>query len=449
MNLSRRDFLHYSAVSAAISCMPGLGWAANPLDGGGGQRKKPNILLVVSDDQGYSDLGCCGDKQVRTPHLDGLAAGGVRSTDFYSAAPLCSPARAALMTGRYPHRTGLADGTLTVKTRMGVGLRHEEKLLSEYLQEAGYRTGAFGKWNLGFGEGSRPTERGFDQFFGNPSGGLYWFNGDYDKTWSFYRGTEQVRADGYSTDLYTDAALDFLRQDSDKPFFTYVAYNAPHLPIAMGANQPWAPPEYVEMFKHAGRRTQYLASLTAMDAAIGRMLKLLDETDRTRDTIVIFFSDNGGEPKYANNRPFRGGKNSLLEGGIRVPCIVRWPGVLPAGETCSAPWIAMDLFSLCLEAAAVKPPSPEERIIDGRDPCALLAGKEDTLHDGLFFRHGNARCVRSGKWKADVRKNRLYDLESDPREQKDLSKSKPDLLAQLAKQYTNWNNTVEISKHGI
>ncbi len=441
--LSRRKFMAAGATCVGAAAL-----------GGERTQKKPNIVVIVSDDQGYDDLSCYGSKRIETPNLDRIAANGVRCTDFYVSAPLCAPTRSSFMTGRVPQRHGFADRTTTKPLEHG--LRKEETLIAEYLKDAGYATAAFGKWNLGFREGVYPTQRGFDEFYGNPSGGFYFFGagGDADSAErGMYRNTNQIDDRGYGSDLYVDAAIDFLKRNRDKPAFAYVAFVALHVPIGDGRDQPWAPEEDMARFDAQTHKpmsrgwweANYLASVAAMDRAVGRLLDSIEASGQ--ETLVVFFSDNGGAPHLgARNTPYRGGKKDLAEGGIRVPCVVQWPDALPAGRTCSVPITVMDLFALCMAAADAKMPKPEERIIDGRNPMDALAGRQQELHEQLCFKFRGEWAIRRGDYKlySEPKKEpRLYDVEKDPGETRDLSVEKPEIAKVLKKKYRAWVKTAD------
>ncbi len=405
------------------------------------QDQSPNIVVIVADDMGYSDLDAFGENEIETPHLDRLAREGAVATAFYTASPICTPARAAVFTGRYPQRYGFTDKTLTARTRMGVGIPQDEYYISQALNNASYSAGAFGKWNQGFAEGSRPTERGFDTFLGNPSGGIYYFEGEYQPTYSYYRDTEPVQVDGYSTTKYTDALLEFVEDNRDGPFFAHIAYTNPHSPVDPKNHENWAPEDFLAMYEDISpeNRRQYMASITAMDAEIGRILAKLDEENLTGETLVIFYSDNGADfPE--SNEPFRGTKKNLEEGGIRVPLIVRWPEKIPEGTRTEVPMIGMDLYPLMLHAANASRPA-DAKPLDGINPLPALSGVSDApLHDALFWDFRGQWAVRRGDYK--LSDEGLYNLSSDPKEHDDLSQEMPELKSDLQELYSQWKESV-------
>ena len=420
-------------------------------------RAQPsNLVLLYIDNVGWGDLGCYGNPIIRTPNIDRLAAEGVRLTDFYIPTSSCSPSRGALLTGRYPERNGLTHQLSAQENWTGIGLPHDEIILPQLLKKKGYSTGAFGKWNIGFVEGSRPTDRGFDEYLGCRSGNCDYFSYSYNGRHDLYRGTEPARMTGYTTDIFADAACDFIRRNQETPFFAYVPFNAAHVPNPKNKRpgQPlrWQAPE--KFFRLYGYSPDddiaehgYQAVLSALDAGIGRILDQLDRSGVRENTLVILASDNGGmvEPKrppleVASNGPFRGGRTTTYEGGIRTAGIVRWPGRTPVGAVCHEPLTNMDLFVLALHAAGAK--LPTDRTIDGRDPLPTLRGEAPSPHAALYFHFRGSSAIRRGRWKA-VRPApdtawELYDLSADHAENRDLAASRAGLAADMARDFDSW-----------
>jgi len=416
----------------------------------------PNILLIYLDNIGYGDLGCYGNTTVKTPRIDRLAREGARCTDFYVVASSCTPSRGALLTGRYPLRNGLAHQLRGAPENWyGIGLPHRERILPQYLKEAGYATACFGKWNIGFAPGSRPTERGFDEFFGFRSGNINYFthisHGEYD----IFRGTERHKVEGYSTDLFADAAIDFIRRKASQPWFVYLPFNAAHfvssINLLPGEKAEWqVPGKYLECYgwpaDDPNEKHRYLAVLTALDDAIGRVLDTLDELQLRERTLVILISDNGAFMmtgrglEVASNAPFRDGGTTSYEGGVRVPAIFRWPGKIQPGTVCKEMLSHLDVLPLCLVAAGL--PAPKDRVLDGRNPLPALTGKAKSPHQRLAFNYGNSSGLREGNLKL-VRPNpkkpwELYDLASDPGESKNLAAERPADLARLTAAFEHW-----------
>jgi len=440
--------------------MPVLGLAAAALlaprhaqEADAASPGRTNIVLITADNLGYGDLPCYGNRRIKTPNLDRLAAEGVRCTDFYITSPTCTASRAALLTGRYPQRNGL-NKQLSVAENMGVGLRHSELLLPHFMPEA-YVTACFGKWNIGFAPGSRPTERGFDEFFGHASGNMDYYTHVYNGRNDLFRGTEPVQVEGYSTDLFADATCEFIRRNASRPFFVYLPFNAPHYPNqrnkAPGVEAVWqAPAEAFEVYGYSpdeeDEKKRYRAVITAIDTAIGRVLAEIEAARLRDNTLVIFFSDNGAFMlprrglEVASNKPLRDGGTTLWEGGIRVPCLVRWPGRIPPGTVCREPLIHMDFFVMALRAAGAE--LPQDRVIDGRDPTATLAGEAPSPHEALYFDFRGMSAVRSGRYKIVKPKGsdsfQLYDVVDDLGETKNLAADKPELVARLRQQFQRW-----------
>lgn len=437
-----------AAAAILAACLAAL--AQEPPD------SRANVVLLYIDNVGWGDLACYGNPAIRTPNIDRLASEGVRLTDFYIPSSSCSPSRGALLTGRYPDRNGLTDQLSVEENRTGIGLPHGEKILPEYFRERGYATGAFGKWNIGFAEGSRPTERGFDEFIGCISGNCDYFTHVYNGRLDMHAGTEPKRIQGYSTDIFADAAAEFIRRNADRPFFVFVPFNAAHCPNRKnkGPGEPFrwqAPPEFFRAYGYdpdtSTKEHGFHAVMTALDAGIGRVLKQIDAQGLARRTLVILASDNGSwvgerrpELEAGSNAPFRGGRTTLYEGGVRTPCIIRWPGRLPASSVVRGPVVNIDLFALALVAAGIEAPS--DRVIDGRDPMPVLRDAAPSPHRNIYFRFRGVSAMRQGRWKvvrnAPEAPVELYDLSVDFTESRDLAGERPDLARRLWEEFTAW-----------
>ncbi len=410
----------------------------------GQQASRPNIVVVLADDLGYGDLSCYGAGDLQSPNIDRLIAAGMRMDNFYANCPVCSPTRASLLTGRYPELVGVPGVIRTHAENSWGYLAHDATLLPELLKQAGYDTAIFGKWHLGLESPNRPNDRGFDLFRG--------FLGDMMDDYYKHRrhninymrhNEDEVDPPGHATDLFTDWTCEYLRsrQDAKKPFFVYLAYNAPHTPI-----QP--PQEWVKKVqeRESGislQRARLVALIEHMDDGIGRVLTTLRETGLEQDTLVIFTSDNGGQLNVgANNGGLRDGKQSMYEGGIKVPFAARWPGQVEAGSHCDRMALTMDLFPTVCEAAGVEVP----HVIEGRSLLASLQGKGpvDDKRD-LFFhrREGGDRyggltinAIRRGDWKllqnSPFAPLELYDLKNDPTEQHDQARQERQKFRELS-----------------
>ncbi len=420
-----------------------------------GAGTKPNIVLIYADNLGYGDLGCYGNKEIKSPRLDQLAREGVRCTGFYVVSSTCTVSRGALLTGRQPMRNGLTHQLATTENWTGIGLPHRERIIPQYLKDAGYKTACFGKWNIGFAPGSRPTERGFDEFLGFRSGNIHYFKHTYHGEYDMFLGTERHHVDGYSTDVFADAACESIKRTSGQPFFIYLPFNAPHYVseanTGPGEKPEWqVPGEYLERYGWPAddhtEKHRYLALLTALDDAVGRVLDALDAAGQRDNTLVIFISDMGAilRPTHglgvASNAPFRDGAPSLYEGGIRVPAIFRWPGRIKPNTECHELLSHLDILPLCLAASSAK--ADEERILDGRDPLAALGSSAKSPHERLVFTYGTSAALREGPLKivrpAAAKPWELYDLGHDPTESRNLATERAADVARLDRQFQSW-----------
>ena len=401
-----------------------------------------NIVLLVSDDQGYADISCYPHPaEVSTPNLDRIAAEGARMTNGYASCPVCAPTRAGLLTGRYQQRFGFYTASDS-----RAGLPRSETTLPELLRGAGYATGVFGKWHLGYRPEYRPLERGFDTFYGflGHGGHDYFDLSITDEIRSIYRDREPIEDSGYLTRNITRQAIEFIRANRDRPFFAYVPYNAVHNPIQ-------APVDYVRRYSNADpKRNTYLAMLAIMDEGVGEILDTLDGLGLSEDTLVIFFSDNGGaRGTSASNGALRAFKHSVYEGGIRVPFLLRWPARIPAGTVSDDPVISIDAFATALAAGGVDLPS--DRVIDSRDILPSVTGSlERPLHEALFWNWTDKEsekgwAVRKGRWKllADKGGLELYDLQADLSERRSLASDRPDVVKDLLDAYESWQEGIE------
>lgn len=427
---------------------------------------KPNILLLFLDNVGYGDLGCYGNGEVKTPNIDRLASEGVRCTSFYIGSPSCSPSRGAILTGRHPERNGLNYQLSAQENMGGEGLPLTEKLIPQFLKPLGYATGAFGKWNIGFGPGYRPTERGFDEFLGHMSGNIHYFKHLYHGQNDMRRGIEPINLQGkYSTDLFADAAIDFIQRHKEQPWFTYVPFNAAHFigaqNVEAGESLEWQVPEkYLALYGCApderDQKKRFRAVLTALDHAIGRILRAVDELALRERTIVLCISDNGAFMlegrglEVQTNAPLRDGGITAYEGGIRVPAIVRWPGRLKPGTVCGEMLSSLDVLPLAVSAAGGV--LPADRVFDGRDPIPTLAGEAPSPHDALYWvwKQGRKelwRAVRVGAGKlvrrSDSHPWELYDMAHDLGETRDLAAEDLQRVGEMSARFGRWLDSVK------
>jgi len=351
----------------------------------------PNIIFILADDLGYGDLGCYGAADLRTPHLDRLAAEGMRFTDFYANGAVCSPTRIAFITGRYQQRLGM-DNALTYQ-EMGRGLNPFTPNLATTLRDQNYATGLSGKWHIGYDRERQPLQQGFDHFFGLLGGNHHYFEHmDRIGVPDLWLGNDAIEREGYTTDLITDDALTFIEKNRSNRFFLYLSHAAPHFPHqgpddadkdVRPKSKTWQP----------GDRETYIAMVEHMDKGIGKVLDRLDRLGLRENTLVVFSSDNGGYI-YSRNAPFRGHKSSLLEGGIRVPCIARWPGVIAENTTTQQVAITMD-WSATFTALAGAENNPLAS--DGIDLTPILSGEQSRIERTLFWRGKKDRNAKASK----------------------------------------------------
>jgi len=429
---------------------------------GGPAHAVPNIVFLYADNIGYGDIGCYGNREVKTPHLDRLAADGLRCTDFYVVTSTCTASRGAVLTGRHPLRNGLQHQLVVEENWHGVGLPHRERIMPQYLKEAGYATACIGKWNIGFAPGSRPTERGFDEFLGCRSGNINYFTHTYHGEYDMFLGTERKQMEGYSGDLFAEAAADFIQRQSqaNKPFFLYLPFNSPHyvskINVAEGETPQWQAPDrafaaYGWEPSEQDEKRRYLAVITALDDNVGRVLEALDNSGQRDNTMVIFVSDMGPilRPTHglgvASAGIYRDGAPTLYEGGVRVSAIFRWPGRIQPASVSSALLSHLDLLPAFLAAAGL--PHPKDRILDGRDCLPTLCDKAASPHQRMFFHLRDTVAVRDGSLKLIRPKAKaaweLYDLASDPSERQNLATERPLDVQRLADAITQWQLEVK------
>jgi arylsulfatase A-like enzyme len=445
--LSRREFV--AGATAAVAA------AQN--------RRRPNIVLFLADDLGCHDLGCWGASDLRTPHIDSIAASGARFTNWYSAAPVCAPARAALLTGRYPIRAGVPDN--------GPPLRASEITIASALKPAGYSTALIGKWHLGTTPDTDPNGHGFDRFYGFHSGCIDYFSHRYywgePRTVNYHdlwRDRTEIFEDGqYTTELFAREGTRFVREHRADPFFLYMPFNAPHYPMH-------APERYKERFPRLDpERRTYAAMIAAVDDAVGQVLSTIREQGLENDTLVLFSADNGAtrearagldqKPATAgHNTPFRGNKFSAFDGGMHVPMLMRWPGTIPQGQVIRELGSHLDLMpTFCKAAGAALPAS---RTLDGADALPMAASAAKSPHDAIYWSAGGQLAVRRGPWKL-VQNGKTFDgsptgnkplegddaiflsnVEQDPGESKNLRHEHATVADELLTLAEQWLNTV-------
>jgi arylsulfatase A-like enzyme len=400
--------------------------------------EKANVLILYADDLGWGELGCQGNKEIATPHIDSLAQHGVRCTQGYVAATYCSPSRAGLMTGRYPTRFGHEFNG--VANANGPGLSLKETTLADRMRELGYATCCVGKWHLGEDMEHRPTKRGFDEFYGTLNNTPFFQPTKFVDSRISLDVQPKQNDDFYTTDAYADRAVDWLEKNKAKPWFLYLPFNAQHAPLQ-------APKKYLDRFQHIAdeKRRIFAAMLSSMDDAVGRVLTKVREMQQEENTLIFFIGDNGGPTPSttSGNGPLRGFKMTTYEGGPRVPFLVQWKGKLPAGKNYDFPVMNLDVLPTAVAAGNGKVEANWQ--IDGTDLRAYLAGeKQDRPHDALFWRYGEQWAVRQGDWKLVVSKGgtmqpELYHLADDIAEAKNLADSQPEKVKTLQALYDTWN----------
>ena len=447
------------------------------------QDKLPNIVILLADDLGYGELGCQGNKEIPTPHIDSIARNGTRFTDGYVTAAYCSASRAGLLTGRYQTRFGYEfNPTGAHNEDPNAGLPLSEKTIADMLADAGYVNGLVGKWHLGGTAQYHPFRRGFDEFFGFLHEGHYFvpppYRGtttwlrrkvlpgggqgrwtskdgrtiysthlgnepDYDADNPIYRAGQPVNEEDYLTDAFTREAVDFIDRNADRPFFLYLAYNAVHSPLQ-------ATDKYMKRFAHIDdvHRRIFAGMLSNLDDSVGAVLDKLRKEKLEENTLVFFLSDNGGPTQEltSSNLPLRGGKGTVYEGGIRIPFLCQWKGKLPAGKTFTKPVISLDI--LATAAAVANVPPKKDRQLDGINLLPYLQGTVTKRpHQELFWRLDQKTALRQGDWKLLRNPRRgqdgqwqLFQLANDPGETSDLATSQTAKLQELKKAWKTWND---------
>jgi len=437
------------AIFAVIICMIGSLRAV--------EQRQPNIIFILADDLGYGDIGCYGSAINRTPHLDRLAAGGIRFTDFHSNGPMCSPTRAAFLTGLYQNRFGRRFESALSGSRRDPGLPLNAVTIAEVLQQAGYATGMYGKWHLGYEAPWLPTNQGFDEFRGLVSGdGDHHTQIDRSGNEDWWNGESVSMEKGYTAELITRHSIDFIKRHRDEPFFLYV----PHLAIHF----PWQGPEDPA---HRKRGTSYrkdkwgvipdrsnvrphvTAMIESLDESVGRMVAILDRLGLTNNTLVVFTSDNGGYLDYAGGfknisdmGQLRGEKATIYEGGHRVPAIFSWPGRIKSSVSHETA-MTFDLFPTF---AALAGTNTDSATLDGMDLREILFDGKSLPQRSLFWRMGSSKAARQDTWKLCVRGNRppeLYNLATDVGERNNLADSRPMVLSDLKNALVEWELDVE------
>ena len=448
-------------VAVAASAM------ASAATNGTSTPRPPNIILIVSDDLGYADTGPFGGDEI-TPNIDRLAYEGVRGTHFYVTSPACTPSRGSILTGRYPQRNGMYDMirndmvnykhrfTMTEYARqpeatLGMDLR--EKTLGDMLSQAGYTNGIFGKWDGGRARRYLPLQRGFDEFLGIVNTGTdYWTHERYGVP-SLYRDNQLVKEEGYLTHLIGNEAVRFIHENHQKPFFLYIPFFAPHGASNLERTGIRPPQKYLDLYANRGplekSRLEYMAAISGMDDMIGNVLQTLDQYNLAQNTLIVMFSDNGGprgNKSPGDNRPLRGGKAQLWEGGIRSPFIARWTGTLPANTTTDAFFTSLELMPTFAAVADTWTPDAK---MDGFNVLPVLKEGRPSPRNEMYWQWLTQRAARIGQYKWVEFANGeggLFDLLADPGEARDLSVQYPEKLAQLKRGWERWRREMDAAE---
>jgi arylsulfatase A-like enzyme len=434
--------------------------------------EQPNILLIVSDDQGWPDLGCIGSKPIRTPALDRLAAEGVRATSFYMTWPACTPSRGSLLTGRYPQRNGLYDmvrNDLTnyghlytaeeyaVSPEMTLGLDVKEQTLGDMLG-SDYERGVVGKWDMGQARRYLPLQRGFEFFYGIGNNGIDYYTHERYGVPSMFRGNERTKdhLGTYATEAFEQEALRFIKASTSKPWFLYLCFNAPHGASSFGPTPEdkksregvQCPPEYAEAYAKTvkdEKLRRYYGAVTRMDEAIGRVMEVIQQKGQRERTLTLFMSDNGGSGN-GGNAPLKGSKSTMWEGGLRVPFIAHWPAQLPAGRV-------TDEFITSLEvlptlASITGKSLPSSIALDGFNMLSVLKGQQGSPRKSIFWQRRSDKAARIGSWKwiESAKGGGLFNLAEDLGEKTDLSSVAPDKLAELQAGWQKWRSEMDATE---
>ncbi len=442
------------AISVSAEAAPALSVDANTEITKG---KQPNILLILTDDLGYNDVGFNGSKEIKTPNLDQLAANGTSFSQAYVAHPFCGPSRAALMTGRYPHKIGSQFNLPTKGSFVGVPL--EEQFISKLLQSNGYNTGAVGKWHLGEAPEFHPNARGFDDFYGFTGGGHNYFPQQFKAQYAeqlkqgntninhyilpLEHNGKEVDENEYITDALSREASRFVKDAAkhDKPFFLYLAYNAPHVPLEAKQSDM----DQFPTIKDQKRKT-YAGMVYAVDRGVGQIVETLDKTDQLNNTLIVFMSDNGGKlSKGANNYPLKEGKGSVYEGGYRTPMLFHWPDKVASGQRFEHPVLALDLYPTF--AALAGADVPQQKRLDGKNIWPAFSANKNPHQDELFYvlRHRKGysdAAVRRNEWKAVKHSQqpwKLFNVETDANETEDLSSKHRNKLNDMVREMEKWS----------
>jgi arylsulfatase A len=405
----------------------------------------PNIVLIMADDLGYGDIACYGSEYIKTPAIDLLASEGMKFTDYHSNGPVCTPTRAALMTGKYQQKVGL-EGVIYVKGESRkTGLDVSELTIANLFREAGYSTGIMGKWHLGYKKEYNPFNHGYDEFYGYVSGNID-YHSHYDNAgiYDWWHNLDTIVEEGYSTDLITEHSIDFIRNNRDKHFFLYIPHEAPHVPFQGRKDSAYRIPG--RTFSYLGpvedQQAAYKEMVEVMDEGIGQIMQTLRELNLDQNTIVFFCSDNGA--RFGSNGELRGDKGSVWEGGHRVPAIAWYPDFIEAGSTTDEVVISMDLVPTLLTMAGIETSAS----FDGIDFSSVMLRQSPLKERPLFWRYHGQLAVRKGNWKYLSINNEeyLFNLQADLAEENNQIDQNTEITKEMKTLLTNWENEMEAYK---
>lgn len=438
------------ATYLLIACVPCLFVVFANKACGADNSRAPNLVLIMADDMGYGDLGCYGSKTLKTPHIDALARGGMKFTDFHSSGAVCSPTRAGLLTGRYQQRAGVPM-VITVARHRHVGLAPAEITFAEVLKQAGYATAIFGKWHLGYDVSFNPRRQGFDRFVGYVSGNVDFISHiDQGGVYDWWHDEKKVKEEGYVTRLITRHAVKFIDDNAKRPFCLYVPHEAVHYPYQGPDDKADRFVGGAGRFNVRGSRKDLAAAYQEMtkemDDSVGAVMAALKKHDLVDNTFVLFFSDNGATGPGSVG-PLRGKKGTVWEGGHRVPCIAHWPGKIKAGAVNHDLAISLDVYPTLLAAAGVDVPTGLK--LDGVNLLPALTEGKSLGERELFWGHGAGRAVRDGSWKLVVgakkqgKRPALFNLAEDIGEKKNLASAQPDRVRKMRRLLSDWEEEVK------
>ncbi|MBI4625582.1 MAG: sulfatase-like hydrolase/transferase [Verrucomicrobia bacterium] len=428
--------------------------------------RRPNVIVIVSDNQGFRDLGCFGSPDAITPNLDRLAAEGVKATTFYATSPACTPSRGSILTGRYPQRNGLFEmirnemvsyghrytmEEYAYSPEMTLGLDLRETTFGQLMQRAGYRTAVVGKWDSGRAKRFLPLQRGFDFFYGFANTGTDYWTGERYGIPSTFSGNALIKPEGFSEELFTREAVRFVRANRQQPFFLYLAYHAPAGSANLEKTGINPPKKYLDRYPELdpkSKRAEYLATISCMDDGVGEIMSALRELGLDRNTLVMFFPDNGAGG-VADPTPFNAGGSQIDrmgEGGIRLSFIARWPGVLPAGRSTDEFLSILDVFPTLAAVGGAR--IPDGLTLDGFNLIPVLQGRERSPRQAMFWHSRNSKAARVGKykWIESPTAKGLFDLTKDPGEKEDLSGQLPGVYADAKAHWESWRREMDAAE---